>query len=296
MASINWTYDNAAMREDLLDILRNVTPTDTQLLSGLGTSSASQIRHETVVKTLNAVKDNAQIEGADATYIGLTNPSRQANYTQIFKQGYKVSNTERAVNSAGFNDRFALEAADGMRMLKADMEYAFMRGSLVSGNGSAARKLQGIKNSLSLITSMSGVSLSEVLLNDLFQWTWTNGVEVNAVYAPMYIKRKIAAFTGAATNKNISVEDKRLVNSVDVYQADAAKMVKLFAHRYVTVAADTNYDIVGINEDYFKVAYLRKPAAEIIPPIGDSTQGQITAEATLQSEHYFAGFYSTKNL
>ena len=251
MASINWTYDNAAMREDLLDILRNVTPTDTQLLSGLGTASASQIRHETVVKTLNAVKDNAQVEGADATYIGLTNPTRQANYTQIFKQGYKVSNTERAVNSAGFNDRFALEAADGMRMLKADMEYAFMRGSLVSGNGSAARKLQGIKNSLSLVTSMSGISLTEKLLNDLFQWTWTNGVEVNAVYAPMYIKRKIAAYTGAATQKNVNVDDKRLVNSVDVYQADAAKMVKLFAHRYVTVASDTNYDIVGINEETY---------------------------------------------
>jgi len=76
------------------------------LVSGLGTSTADSIRHEWLVDTLNTVKLNAQIEGQAITYHNLTNPSRLSNYTQIFKQGYKVSDTERAVNEAGFDDRY----------------------------------------------------------------------------------------------------------------------------------------------------------------------------------------------
>jgi len=296
MAPINWSYDSGAMREDLLDVLRNLTPTDYQLITGLGTSTASQIRHETLIKTLNAVKTNAMIEGADATYFALTNPTRLANYTQIFTQGYQVTDTERAVNSAAFNDRFSLEATDAMRMIKADMEYAVMRGSLVSGSGTAARQLRGVKNSLSLVTNQSGISLTEKILNDYFNWVWDNGTEVNAVYAPMYIKRKIAAFTGGSTVKNSEVTDRRLINSVDVYEADAAKMVKLFAHRYVTISSDTNYDIVGLNEDLWKIAYLRKPAITAMPKTGDSTKGNIVAEATLESQHYNGGFYGIQHL
>ena len=296
MAPINWSYDSGAMREDLLDVLRNLTPTDYQLITGLGISTASQIRHETLIKTLNAVKTNAMIEGADATYFALTNPTRLANYTQIFTQGYQVTDTERAVNSAAFNDRFSLEATDAMRMIKADMEYAVMRGSLVSGSGTAARQLRGVKNSLSLVTNQSGISLTEKILNDYFNWVWDNGTEVNAVYAPMYIKRKIAAFTGGSTVKNSEVTDRRLINSVDVYEADAAKMVKLFAHRYVTISSDTNYDIVGLNEDLWKIAYLRKPAITAMPKTGDSTKGNIVAEATLESQHYNGGFYGIQHL
>ena len=40
------TYHDGALREDLLSIITNLTPTETQLFSGLGTSSATSIRHE----------------------------------------------------------------------------------------------------------------------------------------------------------------------------------------------------------------------------------------------------------
>jgi len=42
------TYDNVSGsgREDLLDLLTNLSPKNTQLVSGLGTSTAKSIRHE----------------------------------------------------------------------------------------------------------------------------------------------------------------------------------------------------------------------------------------------------------
>jgi hypothetical protein len=142
-----------------------------------------------------------------------------------------------------------------------------------------------------LVTSQSGVSLTETVLNDRFQNVWDAGTEVNAIYSGMYLKRKISGFSGNATQKNVSVEDKRLINSVDVYQADAAKMVKLFAHRFVTVSGDTNYDVVGINEDMFKIAYYRKPIVRELAKTGDATNGEVVGEQTLECLHQWGGFW-----
>lgn len=289
------TYDDLAMREDLLDVLNNLTPKETQLITGLGTSTASGIRHEVLVDTLGAVKVNAQIEGADATYHTPTNPARLYNYTQIFTQGYKVSNTERAVNTAGYKDRYQYEVTKALAMLKNDMEYAAMRGTLASGSGTGARSMQGVKYSLSLVTNCSGISMTEAFLNDYFQWVWnTAATEVNAVYGSMYIKRKISAFTAGQT-KNANASDKRLINAIDTYEADAAHLVKLFAHRYVTVTGDSVgnnlYDVVGMDEEKFKVAYLRKPNAQDSSNGGDWTGGNVTTEMTLECRHYDAGFW-----
>ena len=290
-------YDDAAMREDLLAILQNISPTETQLVSGLGSSQATAIRHETLMDTLTAVKVNAHFDGAAATYIGLTNPTRLYNYTQIFKQGFKVSDTDRAVNTASFNDRYQYEATKALKVIKNDMEFAMMRGSMASGSGSdVIRQLRGLKLSLSLITNQSATSLSEKILNDLFQLVWDNtGVQINAVYGPMYIKRKISGFTAGAT-KYFTQDDRRLINAIDVYQADAASMVKLFAHRYVYQSGDANYDIVGINEDFFKIAYLRKPVVTQLAKLGDSTDGQVVVEATLETQHPNAGFWAADYL
>lgn len=293
-------YDDGAMREDLLAILQNISPTETQLVSGLGTSQASNIYHQTLIDTLNTVKVNSNIDGAVATFNVLTNPVRQGNFTQIFKQGFRVSDTDRAVNQAAFNDRFQYEATKALKLIKNDMEYALMRGSLATGSGTnTARQLNGLKNSLSLITTQSGVSLTEKILNDLFQLVWDNtGIQINAVYGPMYIKRKISAFTANAT-KYFTQDDRRLINAIDIYQADAASMVKLFPHRYTntgTGIGDLGNDVVAINEDFFKVAYLRKPIVTQLAKVGDSTDGQVVVEATLEVQHYQAGAWSASML
>lgn len=291
-----YVYDDGALREDLLNVLTNLSPKQTQLVTGLATSTATSIRHEWLIDTLGAVKANAYVEGVDASYGAVTNPTRLNNYTQIFREGYEVSDTERSVNQAAFNDRFAYEATKAMTEIKNDMEYAIMRGSLASGTGSAARYMRGIKMSVSLVTSQSGVSLSEAILNDYFQLVWDNtSTEVNAVYGSMYLKRKISAFTAGST-KNLDANDKRLVNAVDVYQGDAASNVRLFAHRYVTVSGDTNHDIVAINEDMFKIAYLRKPFTRELAKTGDSSKGEVVTELTLENLHYNAGVWGKAHL
>lgn len=291
--AVTYFYDDNATREDLLDIITNLDYKESQLGSGLGVGKANSVAHQWLTDTLKSVETNAKVEGASTSFGTRTNPERYTNYTQIIEVPFSVSDTDRSTNTAGFEDRFAYEATKAMKEWKQDQEYALMRGSIVCGTGSAARHLQGVKNWFAdnNYTSQSGTSLTETMLNDYLEAVWSDGTQVNAIYAPMYLKRKISAFT-AGNTKNIPADDKRLVNAVDIYQADAASNVKLFAHHYVTVSGDTNYDLVGINEDMFKIAYLRNPKQEDRAKTGDSTDGTIIGEVTLECYHKNAGFHT----
>ena len=293
---VNFTYPDGARRESLLDIVVNIDPTEQQLVSGLQRSSASNTLHEWVLDTLEAVGVNAQFEGGAAPTDGASNPTRAQNITQIFAKTAVVSGTEQAVNRVG-GDRMAYEVTKKLKALKNDIEYALVRGSIASGVAStsgsgSARQLKGIKNWITTNTSnYSGATLTETVLNDMFESVWTgSGKEVNAVYTSMKGKRRISSFTAGAT-KNVETTDKRLVNSVDVYQSDAAKMVKLFAHRYVTVSGDytaaatPGFDVLALNEGSWAIAYLqgREPQTKDLAVTGDAISKEIVTELTLES-------------
>ena len=293
---VNFTYPDAARRESLLDIVVNIDPTEQQLMSGLQRSSASNTLHEWVLDTLEAVGVNAQFEGGAAPTDGASNPTRAQNITQIFAKTAVVSGTEQAVNRVG-GDRMAYEVTKKLKALKNDIEYALVRGSIASGVAStsgsgSARQLKGIKGWITTNSvNYSGATLTETVLNDMFESVWNgSGKEVNAVYTSMKGKRRISSFTAGAT-KNVETTDKRLVNSVDVYQSDAAKMVKLFAHRYVTVSGDytaaatPGFDVLALNEGSWAIAYLqgREPQTKDLAVTGDAISKEIVTELTLES-------------
>lgn len=304
---INFTYPDAARRESLLDIVVNIDPTEHQLVSGLQRSTATNTLHEWVEDTLEAVGNNAQPEGADAPADAAGDPVRKQNITQIFSKTAVVSGTESAVNRVG-GDRMAMEIVDKLKAMKNDIEYALVRGSIASGVASNAstsgRQLKGIKNwfdgtATTNTSNYSGATLTETVLNDMFQTVWENsGKEVNAVYTSMKGKRRISGFTAGAT-KNVETTDKRLVNSVDVYESDAARMVKLFAHRYVTVAGDyvttatPGFDVLALNEGTWAIAYLqgREPMTQDLATTGDKKSKQILTELTLECRGARANYY-----
>jgi len=304
---VNFTYGDNARRESLLDIVVNIDPTEHQLVSGLQRSSADNTLHEWVIDTLETVGANAQAEGQDAPTDGSSNPTRAQNVTQIFAKTAKVSGTEAAVNRVGGN-RMAYEIQKKLKALKNDIEFALVRGSIASGVASSAgasgRQLQGIKNwftgtATTNTSNYSGATLTETLLNDMFQTVWDNSAnQVNAVYTTMKGKRRISGFTAGAT-KNVETTDKRLVNAVDVYESDAASLVKLFAHRYVTVSGDytgaatPGFDVLALNEGSWAIAYLsgREPQTVDLGKTGDAESKEIVTELTLEARGARSNFY-----
>lgn len=291
---VNFTYSDTARRESLLDVITNISPRETQLFTGLPKSKAQNTLHEWVTRSLETVGGNAQNEGQDAPADVAGNPSRAVNITQIFAKTAKVSNTETAVNRVGGN-RMAEEMQLKLAALKNDIEYALLRGSIASGGastgGTNARQLKGIKGFISTnAVNYSGATLTETVFNDMLESVWNQGGEVNAVYTSMKGKRRISGFTAGAT-KNVETTDKRLVNSVDVYEADAASLVKLFAHRYVTVSGDygttatPGFDVLALQEDTWAVAFLegREPKTIDLAKTGDFDAKEIVTELTLEA-------------
>lgn len=310
-----YTYPDVARRESLLDAINMLDPTDTQFLSGVKQGRAENTLHEWILDSLEAVGDNAQAEGADAPADASNDPTRAVNITQIFAKTAKVSGSETAgnLNRVGGN-RMRREQMKKMKSLKGDIEFALLRGSIASGvasnSAASARRLKGVKNWItSNTTNHSGTSLTETILNDLFQMVWDRGANVDAVYTPMKGKRRISAFTAGAT-KNVDLKDRRLVNAVDVYESDTAKLVKMFAHRYVTTgigtgdtaASDPNksdyvttatpgFDVLGLQEDTWATAWYRRPFTKPLAETGDFEAKEILTEVTLEAHQQGANVF-----
>lgn len=299
-----FTYPDVARRESLLDIMNMLDPTDTQMLSGFKQSAASNTLHEWTIDTLETVGDNAMAEGADAPADASNDPTRPQNVTQIFAKTAKITGTEQSDTlSRVAGNRMSREIMKKMKALKNDIEFALVRGSIASGvastSAASARRLRGVKNWITSNTSnFSGVSLTETILNDIFQSAWNVGGETDAVYTPMKGKRRISSFTSNGT-KQIPYDDRRLVNAVDVYEADAAKMVKLFPHRHVTIAGDygttatPGFDLLALQEDTWAVAFFRKPFTKDLAETGDFTAKEMLTELTLEARQQAANVQAT---
>ena len=81
------TYDAVGNREDLTDIIYDISPTDTPFMSTVGQSKAKATYHEWQTDSLtDAVSTNAAIEGADAVSATLAPTTRVGNYTQIMQK------------------------------------------------------------------------------------------------------------------------------------------------------------------------------------------------------------------
>jgi hypothetical protein len=291
-----FTYPDVARRESLLDVMNMLEPTDTQLLSGIKQSEAHNTLHEWTIDTLETVGDNANAEGADAPADASNDPTRPQNVTQIFAKTAKISGSETSDNlNRVSGNRMSRELMKKMKALKNDIEFALVRGSIASGvastSAASARRLKGVKNWITTNTSnYSGVSLTETILNDIFQGVWNQGAQTDAVYTSMGGKRRISSFTSGAT-KQVDVTDRRLILAVDVYQSDAAKMVKLFPHRHVTISGDygttatPGYDLLALQEDTWATAWYRKPFTKDLAETGDFSAKELITELTLESRN-----------
>lgn len=98
------TYDDTTRREDLVDVLTNISPDDTPLLSSFKSVSVSNTLHEYLQDTLAAGGDNAQVEAVAYTVADPTQPTRLNNNTQVFADFVQVSETQMVVDHAGMTD------------------------------------------------------------------------------------------------------------------------------------------------------------------------------------------------
>ncbi len=102
-------YEAIGAREDLSDVIYNISPTDTPIMSSIGKSKATGVYHEWQTDALAAATtSNALVEGADASAADLSPTTRIGNYTQIVGKTVQISGTLEAVDKAGRKSEKAL--------------------------------------------------------------------------------------------------------------------------------------------------------------------------------------------
>lgn len=279
------TYQDSSRKEDLLDLIMDASPDDNPLSTMFGTTSATQTLHEWVEDFLaRPTSVSAAVEGADATYADLDQPQRRNNVTQVITQTFKVSDSEREVAVAGGQDPYEYQAAKALRAWKNNLEYAIIRSTRASGSSGVARKMSGIQ---AIVTShatarASGTSLSETEFNDMV-FDVANDVGSQDVFdmvvTTLKLRQAISNFTGGST-KYVDASDKKLTRPVAVYESDYG-VHRIFGHKDVNAGLNTSA-VLGLKEDSWKIAYLRKPKRTDLAKVGDSSNGQIVGEATLE--------------
>lgn len=283
------TYGDETRREDLLDLIADVSPNENPLSTMLGTTEAKQTTHEWLEDyTARPTANTGQVEGFEATFSDLTQPSRRRNVTQIISETFKVAETSRAVDHAGQADPFSYQRDKAMERWKNRLEFALVRGSLTSGASGTTQTLIGIE---AVITShytarLSGTSLSESEINAM---QYDVAVDVGSgdvgdlLLTTLQLRQKISTFT-AGNTRYVDADKERLIRKVMVYEGDFGPM-RIFGHKDVSASAATpGPKVILLKESKWKIAYLtdRKPRFKELPENGDYRAGMIVGEATLE--------------
>ena len=307
--AINATWNVIGNREDLSDILTNISPTATPFFSSIGRSTARSINHEWQTDTLpTAVKTNAVTEGASAINVSAGITTRLGNRTQIFQAMVCISNTQiDGMNTAGRSNEWAYQMKRASMAMARDIEMSLVQNSatLTAEASAVAPRLEGlglwdqggevsgtaagwlsgnwIAGSLALgVTGGVGASLSgratmtETIFNNLLQGIWNNGGRPNMILVGGGLKRVISSFSANATRySSVSTGDKVLAGSVSVYESDFG-MVEMRLSNFVGATC-----LGAIETQYFKVAELRGLNFSRLAKDGDRERGQFVYEATL---------------
>lgn len=162
-------------REDLGDIIYNISPTETPATRLFGRTSAEQDAHEWVTDSLAAARsDNKHVDGdefiseGDDNAVGtgfegvaITAGSRIGNHCQISRKDIAVTGRAQVVKKAGRRDELGYQIAKAGRELKRDIEASICaNNNAVQGNsttaGQAGSYLAWMRNNSSRATLISG--------------------------------------------------------------------------------------------------------------------------------------------
>ena len=285
MATNFKTYDSDAIREDLSDVIYDISPTDTPFLSGIAKKgSVSNTYFEWQTDALAAASGtNAHVEGAAAGTAATTATTRLGNHTQISKKVVEVSGTHEKVNNAGKKSEMAHQLAKASKEIKRDMETSLLAdNAAVAGDGSTARETRGAANFITTNVTDAGVSGTHaaVVEDDVVataEACWNAGGEPSTILLGATNKKLITAMSGRADNtRSIVDENKSLYNAVDVYVSD-------FGTFNIQLDRYCDQDVIYfLQNDMWSVDYLRDFQTVDIAKEGDSDKKMLLVEYGLR--------------
>ena len=285
-------------REDLTDIIYDISPTETPFMSSIGKTKATAVYHEWQTDSLAAATTaNAAVEGADATSATLAPTVRLGNYTQIIQKTVQVSGTLDAVNKAGRKSEKAYQLAKASAELKRDLETILLANQGRSaGSSTTARKLGSLLSwiktnsdvgsggadpaTIGVSTRTDGTqrTFTEALLKSVVAEVFTSGGSPKILMVGAAGKQKVSSFAGIAAQRYMAPSNTptTIVGAADVYMSDFGTM-SVVPNRFMRAR-----DALVLDPEYAALAYLRPFQTNDLAKTGDSENTQILAEVTLE--------------
>ena len=295
------TYDARGLREDLTDVIYDISPTDTPIMSSIGKGKATAVYHEWQTDSLAAATTgNAAVEGATATEASLSPTTRLGNYTQIVQKTIMISGTLEAVDKAGRKSEKAYQLAKASAEIKRDIEATITANQARSaGDGSTARTMASLlswiktntnkRDSTTTGTDPTTIgestrgdgttrTFTETLLKDVVQKVFTSGGTPTLLVVPPAGKQKVSEFTGIAQHRiNTQGTGKvTILAGADLYQSDFG-VLQVVPDRFMRTR-----DALVLDPEYAAMAFLRPFQTNELAKVGDAEKTQIIAELTLE--------------
>jgi hypothetical protein len=296
------TYTAIGQREDLSDIIYNISPTDTPLMSSIGKTKATAVYHEWQVDSLAAASlTNKAVEGADATSATMGVTTRAGNRTQIFQKTVQIAGTLEAVDKAGRKSEKAYQLAKASSEVKRDMELTLLSNQLAAaGDSSTARTLGGLQAWLATngdfgtsgVAGASGTTartdgtdrtFTETILKTVVKEVYTAGGNPKVLMVNPTHKQTVSAFAGIAAQRYMapSNEATTIIGAADVYLSDFGTMA-VVPNRFMNATNACDETAFVIDPDMLAIAYLRPFSTNELAKTGDSEKTQLICEATLE--------------
>ena len=294
------TYEQVGIKEDISDIITNISPTKTPFQSMIGGEGIHNTLHQWQEDSLNAVGTNAQIEGATAPS-AVQNPTvMRTNNTQILSKVASASGTTDAVKTYGRSKELAYQLSLRSAEIKRDLENAFVgavQAAVVGNDTSTARQMASAQSMIdTTVTYVMGgggglgytgsypstATISETALLSVVQQLYIDGAEPNTLMIKPGDGTNVAAFQTNNRTKFVENGQKDVVNVVDVYESPFGK-VKVVLNRFLNVS-----DALVFEPSMWKKLTLRNWFRETLAKTGDSTQVQIVGEFSLKHRNFKA--------
>ena len=295
-------YTAVGAREDLTDVIYDISPTDTPIMSSIGKTKATSVYHEWQTDSLAAATTgNALVEGASATEATISPTTRLGNYTQIVGKTVMVSGTLLASDLAGRKSEMAYQLAKASAEIKRDIETIITanQGQSAGSSGSSARKMGSLLSYIKTNTNKSsgstagvdpttlGVStrtdgttrsFTETILKDVVAKVFASGGTPSVLMVSPAQKQVVSGFTGLAAQRyQVPTSGQAtILAGADLYQSDFG-VLQIVPNRFMRTR-----DALVLDPEYAALAYLRPFQTNDIARVGDAEKKQILAELTLE--------------
>ncbi len=305
-------YTSIGVREDLSDVIYDISPTDTPIMSSIGKAKATNTLHEWQTDALAAATtNNALIEGDDATAASLSPTVRLTNFTQIVGKTVQISGTLEAVDKAGRKSEKAYQLAKASAEIKRDIE-TILTANQAKTNGTATSSARKMGALLSWITSnvskgSAGTNPTgdgsdvrsdtttrtflESMLQSVAQQIFSAGGTPKLLVVPPGLKATTSGFTGVAAQRYVTgAEPTTIVAAAGAYLSDFG-LISIVPDRFMR-----SVDALVLDPEYAALAYLRPFQTNDLAKTGDSEKTSILAELTLEvrSEKAHGGIFDIK--